>query len=291
MIQSSLSTPLAADVGLNPEGAEEGCAAGRGVRFLRLLPPTLGPIRRGRRRGAQLDGEYGFLRLSPPTSGRARRRRRRRGAQLEREFAFCASRCRLRAWPGGGNGGVRSERGVRFLRLLPPTSGLARRWRLKGAQLEGEFASYASRLRLRPWAGGGGGEALSWTGNSLPTPLAAGSGLTRSVTRRAQRRGRCIFFLRLSPPTSGLARRRQWSAAEGCTAGQEVRFLHLSGSPPTSGPIWRRRRRGAQLDGIPLAADFWPGPEAVRRTCAQLDGEFAFYASRPRLRAWPGGGS
>ena len=182
---------------------------------------------------------------------------------------------------------MRSEREVRFLRLLPPTSGLARRWRLKGAQLDGEFASYASRLRLRPWAGGGGGEALSWMGSSLPTPLAADSGLTR----RAKRRGRCIFFLRLSPPISGLARRRQWSAVarEGCTAGRRVRFLHLSGSSPTSGPVRRGRRRGAQLDGIPLAANFWPGPEAARRRCAQLDGEFAFYASRPRLRAWPGG--
>ena len=39
----------------------------------------------------------------------------------------------------------------------------------------------------------------------------------------------------------------------------------------------------------PLAGDFGPGPEAAEEG-AQLDGEFAFYASRRRLRAWPGGG-
>ena len=83
-----------------PEGAMEGCAAGRGVCFLRLSPPTSGLARRGRRGGAQLDGEFAFyasrhrLRVWPG--------RDRGGAQLDGEFAFYASRHRLWAWPGGG---------------------------------------------------------------------------------------------------------------------------------------------------------------------------------------------
>ena len=39
------------------------------------------------------------------------RRGRREGAQPEGEFALHASRCLLRAWPGGGSGGVRSWTG------------------------------------------------------------------------------------------------------------------------------------------------------------------------------------
>ena len=154
---SSLSTTLAADVGRDPEGAEEGCAAGRRVRFLRLSPPTLGPIRRGRSRGAQLDGE----------------------------FVSYASRRRLMAWLGGVGGGEAlswTERslstplaadfgpgpqrtaegssswtGSSLSTPLVPTSGLARRGgRRRGAQLDGEISSYASCRRLRAWPGGGG---------------------------------------------------------------------------------------------------------------------------------------
>ena len=43
------------------------------------------------------------------------------------------------------------------------------------------------------------------------------------------------------------------------------------------------------LFSTPLAANFGPGLRGRRRG-AQLDEEFAFYASRRRLRAWPGGG-
>ena len=161
---SSLSTTLAADVGRDPEGAEEGCAAGRRDRFLRLSPPTSGLAHRGRRRGQAAGRGVRFLRLL----------------------------CQLRAWPaggGGGPGGVRSwtgillptplaadfgpnpqgveeggaagQRGwfpsplsadfwlgpetaaaegrsagtrVRFLSLSLPASGLARRWQRGGAQ-------------------------------------------------------------------------------------------------------------------------------------------------------------
>ena len=42
-------------------------------------------------------------------------------------------------------------RGVFFLRLSPQTSGLARTRRQRGAQLNVEFAFYASRRRLRAW--------------------------------------------------------------------------------------------------------------------------------------------
>ena len=43
------------------------------------------------------------------------------------------------------------------------------------------------------------------------------------------------------------------------------------------------------LFSTPFAADFGPGLERASEG-AQLDGEFAFYASRRRLRAWHGGG-
>ena len=43
------------------------------------------------------------------------------------------------------------------------------------------------------------------------------------------------------------------------------------------------------LFSTPFAADFGPGLERASEG-AQLDGAFAFYASRRRLRAWPGGG-
>ena len=52
------------------------------------------------------------------------------------------------------------------------------------------------------------------------------------------------------------------AAAKACTAGLGICFLRLS--LPTSGLARRRRRRGAQLGG-----------------------EFALYASRYQLRAWP----
>ena len=150
-----------------------------------------------------------FLRLPPPTSDLARRRERR-AARLDGEFASYASR-RLRARPGRGGGGELSwtgswlstplaadfgpgppaeaaaGRGVCFLRLPPKTSGLARRRRRQGAQLDGGISStpraddfgpgqevvvdgraagrgafYASRRRLRvsPGEGGGGARCL-----------------------------------------------------------------------------------------------------------------------------------
>ena len=78
-----VSTPFAADFGPGLERASEGSAAGRGVCSLRLSPPTLGLARR--RWGAQLDGDI--------------------------QVSFNFSRRRLRAWPGGGDGGARSWTG------------------------------------------------------------------------------------------------------------------------------------------------------------------------------------
>ena len=84
----------------------------------------------------------------------------------------------------------------------------------RGAQLDGDFAFYASRLRLPKF--GPGSEAAA---------------------------GRGVCFLRLPPPTLGLARR-----GGGRAAGRGVCFLRLP--PSTSGLVRRGRRRGA----LP-----WPG--------------------------------
>ena len=252
--------------------AAEGCAVGRGVRFLRLSPPTSALGRRGRRRGAQLDGEFasyasrrrlgpdqvrhqesaaeGALHfLSTPLAAdfgpgpeaaveRCGGMHSWTGSSLSTPFRLAAdfgpnleaaeergaagrdsSRRRLLAWPGGGAADVRSAgRGVRFLRLSPPTSGLARRrqlrgtqldgefafyaprrrlraqrWRLKGAQLDGKFASYASRRRLRAWLGRArrrvaklDGEFASYTSprRFWAQPGGGGGGVRRSTEPR-----------------------------------------------------------------------------------------------------------
>ena len=49
---------VAANFGPGPEAAAEGYAAGQGVCFLRLAPPTSNLALRGLWRGAQLDGEF-----------------------------------------------------------------------------------------------------------------------------------------------------------------------------------------------------------------------------------------
>ena len=67
-----------------------------------------------------------------------------------------------------------------------PTSGLARRGRRRGAQLDRGFVFSASRRQLWAWSGSGGGGVRRWTGSLL---------------------------LRFSPPTSGLARRGGGGAA------------------------------------------------------------------------------
>ena len=71
--------------------------------------------------------------------------------QLDGELALYASRWRFGPGPESSVKGCAAGRGIRFLRLSPPTSGLARRrpWKPEGAQLDGEFDLYASRRRLR----------------------------------------------------------------------------------------------------------------------------------------------
>ena len=68
---------------------------------------------------------------------------------------------------------------VCFLRLALPTSGLARRRRRRGAQLDRVFALYASRHRHRAWPGGGGGGAAYETGR--PGGSGTGGALTAAA--------------------------------------------------------------------------------------------------------------
>ena len=75
----------------------------------------------------------------------------------------------------------------------------------------------------------------------------------------------CLSPPRLSTPLAANFGPGPEATAEGRSAGLGVCFERLA--PPTSGQYWRRQRRGTQLDV-----------------------EFALYASRRRLRAWPGGG-
>ena len=153
---SLLSTPLAANSGPGPERATDRGAAGRGIRFARLSPPTSGLAEGAAERRSAGRGVC-FLRLSPPTSGQARRRRQ------DGEFAFYASRRRLRAWLGGGGCGARRWRYF-FLRLAPLTLGLARGW----AAEERAAGRGVCRLRLSPLTTG-----LAWMGlwrGVLPGP-------------------------------------------------------------------------------------------------------------------------
>ena len=94
-------------------------------------------------------------------------------------------------------------------------SGLAWRGRRGGAQLDGEFAFYASRRRLRACPGGGGPH--NWTEILLSTPLAADFGPGPEEAAEGRAAGRGILFyasrhrLRASGP--GLD-----GAVEGCAA-------------------------------------------------------------------------
>ena len=141
-----------------------------------------------------------------------------------------------------------------FAALSLPTSGLAWRGRRRGAQLDGEFAFYASRRRLRAWPGGGG--AHSWTEIFLPTPLAAdlrGSGLPGAkAAAEGRAAGQGIRFLRLSPPTSGLAR---MGRRGGRAAGRGVCFSTL------------------------LAAIFGHSLDGAMEGCSALALSFPFYLS------------
>ena len=132
-----------------------------------ILPPTSGLARSRWRRGARRYLESASLHLSPLTSGLARRGRRR-SAELDGEFAFYNSRRRLRAWPGGsggGGGGVHSWTGS-FLSL--PLAGAACE---RGSLL---FIVFGSRPLLRP---GNNGEGACGQRVCIPAPLATEFGL------------------------------------------------------------------------------------------------------------------
>ena len=73
--------------------------------------------------------------------------------------------------------------GVSFLRLSPPTSGLGRRGRRRGAQ------------------------PLNWTGSLLSRSLAADFWPGQERAAEGGAAGRVVCFLGLLPPTLGLARR------------------------------------------------------------------------------------
>ena len=120
--------------------------------------------RRRRWKGAQLDGL-----LSTPIAANfgAGPEEAAEGFAAGQGIALYASLRPLWAWPGGGSGGRCSWTGSCFVCLPPSTLGLARRGRRKGAQLEWEFAVYASRCRLWAWPGGSGGGATALVGSLL----------------------------------------------------------------------------------------------------------------------------
>ena len=73
--------------------------------------------------------------------------------------------------------------------------------------------------------------------------------------------------------------------------GEKATSLPLSSasmcwSGSTAGRVMALRSWGSWLS-TPLTADFGPGPEVLRRSWTESNREFAFYASRCRLRAWP----
>ena len=136
------SYAFARRLGPGQEAEEEVRAAGRGVCILRLSPPTSGLDRSGR--GAR--SWTGSLHPGP--------------TPLVADSGLARSQSEGAAVAGAAG------RGVCILRLSPPTSGLDRRGRRRGAQLDREFASYASRRRL--WARfGGGSEGAAYETGSL----------------------------------------------------------------------------------------------------------------------------
>ena len=159
-----------------------------------------------------------FLHLSPPTSGLARRRRQR-GTQLVLSWTWGLLCTPLAAYSGPGSEaaaeGRAAGRGICSLRLSPPTSGLAQRGSA-GVQLDGEFALYASRRQA----------------DLGPGPGAAAKGCAA---------GQGVFFVRLSPPTSGRARRVRHPGHRDRPARRERHrrsTYSFCGSPPLPDYCW-----------------------------------------------------
>ena len=115
------------------------------------------------------------------------------------------------------------------------------------AELNKEFAIYASHRRLQAWPGDGGRggrRPRSWTGSLLFTQLAADFGPGPDAAEEGGGAGRGVCSLRLAPLIFGPGPE---AAADGGGAGRGV--CSLRPSPPTWGLTRRRRRMGAQLDG------------------------------------------
>ena len=203
MTGSLLSTPHAADFGPEPEAAAERVAAGRDIS---IYTSDFGPGPDAATKGVEAPLSWTESLLFP-----------RLAADLGSDPEAAAE--------GGGAG-----RGVCSLRLSPPTSGLARRRRRRGAQLGGKFALYASRRRLRAWPGEDGG---------------LGGGPQGGEAGRED----CLYASRrrLRAAESGLARRRRrrGAARRSWTGG----LLSTPRSAADFLPGRRRRRRGSQLDG------------------------------------------
>ena len=102
---------------------------------------------------------------------------------------------------------------------------------------------HTSRRRLWAWPGGGGGGVHSWTGYLLRTPFAADFGPGLEARRRGVLLDWELLPTPLAPSTSawpggGGGRERSWTGS--C-------FVRLS--PLTSGQARKRRRRGGLRDG------------------------------------------
>ena len=178
-----------------------------------------------------------YLRLAPPTSGLARRRRKRgaKAAKLDGEFALYAARRRLRAWPGGDDGGGRSWSGWTGSLLPTPCS-----------------------FDFRAWPGGGGGGGRSWQGSLLSAPLAADLRPDPEAAAEGGGAGGGVCSLRLTPPTSGLSRRRRWRGAEldgpggVCSLYLEPPsfFFNPASSTGATKQVWLTRRRPSESPPI-----------------------------------------
>ena len=121
------------------------------------------------------------------------------------------------------------------------------------------FVLYAFRRRLRAWPGEGvGGRAA----------------------------GRRVCFLRLSPPASGLARRRRAAQLDGDISFHSSRRRLRDW--PGGGAEGRAAGRGILLCASRHRLRAWPGwgGGGARRWTRSL----LFYASCRQLRAWPGWG-
>ena len=149
--------------------------------------------------------------------------------------------------------------------LSPPTSRLARRSGGGTCCWTGEVAC----LRLSPADFGPGleavaeGRAAGW-GDCFSAPPTADLGPGSKAVAAVRALDGEVASLRLSPLTSGIARRR-WRG--GVLLDEEIASLRLS---PSSGlgrgsvvlAEGRAGRQGACFSA-PLAADFGPGPEAM----------------------------